>query len=99
MDENPRPLLDELWKKQTISKPIKKICYAINTHFLIDFILRHCKEDKSTAYIYARISIDGICNEIPLRENIHVSDWDPKRQMVQGTGIQVIVSPLPKRKG
>lgn len=61
-----------------------------STHsFLIDFILRRWKEDKTKAFIYARISIDGDRAEISLKEIIDVSDWDPKRQMVQGTGIQV----------
>ena len=61
-----------------------------STHsFLIDFILRRCKGDKSKAYIFARISVDGERAEISLKEQIPVSEWDYIRQEVHGTGVQI----------
>ena len=57
MDENPRPLLDERKARRNISKPIKKIVMRSTHSFETEFLIRRCKEDKTTAFIYLRITV------------------------------------------
>ena len=59
------------------------------THsFSIDFIIRKCKEDKTKALIYARISVDSERKEISLKERIIASEWDGKNEVVNGRSIE-----------
>jgi integrase/recombinase XerD len=54
--------------------------------FSIDFVRRLCRNEKSQAYLYARITVDGEIAEISLKERIKATDWDSKREMVKGKG-------------
>jgi integrase/recombinase XerD len=55
--------------------------------FSIDFIIRKCKQNKSKAFIYARITIDGELKEISIKEHINSDDWNSKAEIVMGRGI------------
>lgn len=60
------------------------------THsFSIDFIIRRCKENKSEALIYARITVDEERKEISLKERITATDWDARQELVKGRTEQV----------
>lgn len=53
--------------------------------FGVNFIVRSCKEDKKTAFIYVKISVDGgLPKEISLKEKININDWDWKAKVVKG---------------
>lgn len=55
------------------------------THsFGTDFLIRRCKENKTKALIYARITVDEERREISLKEQIDAVDWDPKKEIVKG---------------
>jgi len=55
------------------------------THsFSTDFLIRRCKENKKRALIYARITIDEERKEISLKEQIDITDWDSKKEIVKG---------------
>lgn len=55
------------------------------THtFAVDFIARKSKTDKSKAFIYARITLDGEPKEISIQEEIKTKDWDTKAEVVKG---------------
>ena len=59
-----------------------------STHsFGIDFIIRRCKEDKTKAFVYARITVDEERKEISLKEQIIASNWDSKQEIVKGKSI------------
>ncbi len=57
--------------------------------FGIDFIIRRCKEDKTKAFIYARICVDEERKEVSLKEQILASNWDAKQEIVKGKSIEV----------
>ncbi|HEX9503021.1 MAG TPA: Arm DNA-binding domain-containing protein [Patescibacteria group bacterium] len=60
------------------------------THsFSIDFLIRRCKENKKKALIYARITVDEERREISLKEQVDVTDWDAKKEIVKGKTEQV----------
>ena len=52
--------------------------------FGIDFIIRLSKNDKTSALIFARITVNGDRKEISLKENINTADWDSSSEMVKG---------------
>lgn len=56
--------------------------------FAINFLKRNCKNDKTKAIVYARITIDEEDTEISLKERISVSDWDTELEMVNGKSIK-----------
>lgn len=61
-----------------------------STHsFGIDFIIRRCKEDRTKAFIYARITVDEERKEISLKEQVDVDIWDSKKESVNGKSTQV----------
>jgi len=55
-----------------------------NPTFSIDFITRISKKDKSLAFIYARITVDGEIKEISLHQSIPKEKWDHKGELVIG---------------
>jgi integrase/recombinase XerD len=57
--------------------------------FGIDFIVRFCKSDKTSALLFARITINGERTEISLKEHIRAKDWDAAREIVKGHAIAV----------
>lgn len=57
--------------------------------FAIDFITRKCKDDKTKALIYARITVDSERKEVSLKERIISSEWDSKNESVKGKSLQV----------
>lgn len=59
-----------------------------NPTFSIDFITRVSKKDKSQAFIYARITIDGKVKEISLHHSIPKEKWDHKAEMVNGRNME-----------
>ncbi|HEU0227156.1 MAG TPA: tyrosine-type recombinase/integrase [Arachidicoccus soli] len=60
------------------------------THtFAVDFLVRKSKTDKSIAFIYARITLDGESREISIQEEIKTKDWDAKKEAVKGRSIEV----------
>jgi hypothetical protein len=61
-----------------------------STHsFETEFLIRRCKEDKTTAFIYLRITIDEERAELSLKEQIKVADWDSRTKQVRGNSVQV----------
>jgi len=60
-----------------------------NSSFSIDFITRPSKKDKSIAFIYARITIDGEVREISLRQPIPKEKWNHKAESVTGKTAEV----------
>lgn len=61
-----------------------------NHSFSLDFVTRKCKADKSKAFIYARITVDGEQPvEISTKEKIDVTRWDSKREIVKGNSIEI----------
>ena len=60
------------------------------THsFGIDFLFRRCKDDKTQALIYARITVDEDRKELSLKERINAVDWDPAKEIVKGKTEQI----------
>jgi integrase/recombinase XerD len=56
-----------------------------STHtFAVNFIKRNCKDDKTQAFIYARITVDEEQREISLKERISAADWDTDKEVVKG---------------
>jgi integrase/recombinase XerD len=58
-----------------------------NHTFGIDFITRTCKSDKTSAHLFARITVDGERREISLKEPVKLKDWDSAREVVKGNSI------------
>jgi integrase/recombinase XerD len=58
-----------------------------NQTFGIDFITRLCKSDKTSALLFARITVDGERKEISLKEAIKIKDWDSAREIMKGQSI------------
>ncbi len=58
-----------------------------NHTFGIDFITRLCKSDKSSALLFAGITVDGERKEISLKESVKIKDWDSAREIVKGHSI------------
>ena len=54
--------------------------------FSIDFIIRKDKKDKSMAYLFARVTVNGEDTEISLKEKIKTEDWLCKSETVKGKG-------------
>jgi hypothetical protein len=50
-----------------------------NQTFGIDFITRLSKSDKTSALIFARITVDGDRKEISLKESVKIKDLSGKR--------------------
>jgi integrase/recombinase XerD len=76
-------------KNQIVSKPVKLFFMRSNHTFSIDFITRKCKENKTKAFIYARITVDGeLPKEICLKDKIKASDWLNKAEKVKGNSIE-----------
>ena len=61
-----------------------------NNSFAIDFIIRMSKNDRKSALIFARITVNGERKEISLKERINPNDWDSAREMVKGKSIEVV---------
>lgn len=57
--------------------------------FEIEFLIRRCKDDKTSGFIYVRITIDKERAELSLKERIPVADWDSKKKQVRGNSMQV----------
>jgi len=83
MDSNVRPDRSEEWS-ESISKQSKEIVMKTTHSFSIDFIIRRCKDKKTQALIYARITVDEERKEISLKERITATDWDPNQEIVKG---------------
>ena len=60
-----------------------------NHTFAIDFVTRLCKSDKTSALIFARITVNGERKEISLKENIRAKEWDSAREMVRGKSEEI----------
>ncbi|GAB3366667.1 hypothetical protein GCM10027566_38550 [Arachidicoccus ginsenosidivorans] len=88
-DEKFRTLLDEKKSRQTISKSFKKNAMRSPHSFEIEFLIRRCKDDKTSGFIYVRITIDKERAELSLKERIPVADWDSKKKQVRGNSMQV----------
>ncbi len=59
------------------------------THtFAVDFVARKSKIDKSKAFIYARITLDGEPKEISIQEEIKTKAWDTKSETVKGRSVE-----------
>jgi site-specific recombinase XerD len=58
-----------------------------NQTFGIDFITRLCKSDRTSALLFARITVDGERKEISLKEAIKIKDWDSAREIMKGQSI------------
>lgn len=56
--------------------------------FKVCFLLRTTKANKQRADIFIRITVDGESAEFSSKEQINVSDWNPKRSVVRGNGIE-----------
>lgn len=52
--------------------------------FSVNFIIRMNKKDKTSALLYARISVNGRRTEISLKEHIKTAEWDPAREVLKG---------------
>lgn len=57
--------------------------------FSIDFIARKLKGEKTKATIFARITVDGETKEISTKDLIKYNNWDSRKEMVKGKGIEV----------
>lgn len=54
--------------------------------FSIDFVIRKDKQDKTEAYLFVRITVNGQSTEISLKEKIKTADWDSRSETVKGKG-------------
>lgn len=65
--------------------------YAMKTthSFSIDFLVRKCKEDRKSGFVYARITIDVERAEISLKEKIELINWDTKSERAKGKTSEV----------
>jgi hypothetical protein len=57
--------------------------------FGIDFLIRRCKDDKTQALIYTRITVDEDRKEISLKERINAADCGPAKEIVKGKTEQI----------
>jgi len=57
--------------------------------FSIDFIIRLCKNEKSKALIYARVTVNGMPREISVKQKIDANKWDTKSETVRGNKSEV----------
>ena len=57
--------------------------------FGIDFLIRRCKDDKTQALIYTRITVDEDRKEISLKERINAVDCGPAKEIVKGKPEQI----------
>lgn len=55
----------------------------------MDLTIRKCKGDKSHAFIYARITVDGdLPKEICLKDKIKTNTWNYEAEKVKGNSIE-----------
>jgi hypothetical protein len=57
--------------------------------FAIDFIIRSRKGKKTSALLYARVTVNGERKEISLKERIKSNDWYKAREMIRGSSVEV----------
>lgn len=57
--------------------------------FGIDFIARKDKADKTTASLFARITVNGKFRKVGLKEKIPFRCWNSKQECVLGKGAEI----------
>ena len=67
---------------------LKNVAMETTHTFSVDFLIRKSKGDKSKAFIYARITLDGDSKELSIQEEIATKDWDTKTETVKGRSIE-----------
>jgi hypothetical protein len=67
---------------------LKNVAMETTHTFSVDFLIRKSKADKSKAFIYARITLDGDTKELSIQEEIATKDWGTKTETVQGRSVE-----------
>jgi len=57
--------------------------------FSVNIIARKCKEDKTKAWLYARITMNGKAAELSLQHKIVKDNWDTKKEVVKGNSTEI----------
>lgn len=57
--------------------------------FAVNIIVRKCKEDKTKAWVYARITVNGKAAELSLQHKIARDSWDTKKETVRGSSAEI----------
>ncbi len=55
-----------------------------NNTFSVDFIVRKSRYEKQIAYLFARITVNGISREISLKQKMNEGDWDSHKEQIRG---------------